>query len=130
MRDKGMKVFRLPLLAGVFSIVATLVPIAAGAQEYPVKPVRMVVPFPAGGPNDLAVRPLTQKLTELLGQQFIVDNRAGANGVIGTEYVVRSPPDGYTLLIISSSYTINTLGWPPIMLTGARSRIMSIGICR
>ncbi len=81
-------------------------PIAA--QSYPAKPVRIIVPFAAGGPNDSAVRPLSQKLQELLGQPFVVDYRAGANGIIGTEYVAKSPPDGYTLLIISSSFTINT----------------------
>jgi tripartite-type tricarboxylate transporter receptor subunit TctC len=78
------------------------------AQSYPAKPVRFIVPFAAGGPNDSAVRPLSQKLQELLGQPFIVDYRAGANGIIGSEYVAKSPPDGYTLLIISSSFTINT----------------------
>jgi len=80
----------------------------AVAQSYPSKPVRIIVPFAPGGPNDSAVRPLAQKLQELLGQPFVVDYRAGANGIIGTEYVAKSPPDGYTLLVISSSFTINT----------------------
>jgi tripartite-type tricarboxylate transporter receptor subunit TctC len=80
----------------------------AAAQSYPAKPVRFIVPFAAGGPNDSAVRPLSQKLQELLGQPFIVDYRAGANGIIGSEYVAKSAPDGYTLLVISSSFTINT----------------------
>ena len=80
----------------------------AVAQSYPSKPVRIIVPFAPGGPNDSAVRPLSQKLQELLGQPFVVDYRAGANGIIGTEYVAKSPPDGYTLLVISSSFTINT----------------------
>jgi tripartite-type tricarboxylate transporter receptor subunit TctC len=78
------------------------------AQSYPAKPVRFIVPFTAGGPNDSAIRPLSQKLQELLGQPFIVDYRAGANGIIGSEYVAKSPPDGYTLLVISSSFAINT----------------------
>jgi tripartite-type tricarboxylate transporter receptor subunit TctC len=80
----------------------------AAAQSYPAKPVRFIVPSAAGGPNDSAVRPLSQKLQELLGQPFIVDYRAGANGIIGSEYVAKSAPDGYTLLVISSSFTINT----------------------
>ena len=80
----------------------------AVAQSCPSKPVRIIVPFAPGGPNDSAVRPLSQKLQELLGQPFVVDYRAGANGIIGTEYVAKSPPDGYTLLVISSSFTINT----------------------
>ena len=90
-----------------FSALAILTTTAA-AQEYPAKPVRIVVPFTAGGPNDSAIRPLAQKLQELLGQPFVVDYRAGANGVIGAEYVAKAAPDGYTLLIISSSYTIST----------------------
>jgi tripartite-type tricarboxylate transporter receptor subunit TctC len=77
------------------------------AQDYPTKPVRVIVPFPPGGPNDLVVRPVARKLQEMLGQPFVVDNRAGANGIIGTELVAKSPPDGHALLVISSSYTIN-----------------------
>jgi tripartite-type tricarboxylate transporter receptor subunit TctC len=79
----------------------------AYAQEYPVKAVRIIVPFAPGGPNDLAVRPVAQRLYEFLGQPFIVDYRAGVNGIIGSEFVAKSAPDGYTLLIISSSFTIN-----------------------
>jgi tripartite-type tricarboxylate transporter receptor subunit TctC len=79
----------------------------AGAQDYPVKPVRIIVPFPPAGPNDVAVRPLAPKLHELLGQPFVVDNRAGANGIIGTELVAKAPPDGYALLVVSSSFAIN-----------------------
>jgi tripartite-type tricarboxylate transporter receptor subunit TctC len=70
----------------------------AGAQGYPARPVRVIVPFPPGGPNDLIGRIVAQKLTEAYGQQTIVDNRAGAGGNIGTMLVVKSPPDGYTLL--------------------------------
>jgi tripartite-type tricarboxylate transporter receptor subunit TctC len=79
----------------------------AHAQEYPAKPVRIIVPFPPGGPNDLVIRPVAPKLQEYLGQPFIVDNRAGANGIIGSEVVAKAPPDGYSLLVISSSFTIN-----------------------
>ena len=89
-------------------LFTAMLAVTASAQEYPIKPVRIIVPFAAGGPNDLAVRPLAQTLQEVLGQPFMVDYRAGANGVIGTDYVAKSPPDGYTLLIISSSFTINT----------------------
>ncbi|HEX4326348.1 MAG TPA: tripartite tricarboxylate transporter substrate binding protein [Burkholderiales bacterium] len=76
---------------------------AAQAQTYPDKPVRVVVPFPAGGAVDIVARHLAQKLSESLPAQFIVDNRAGAGGAIGTEQVARSAPDGYTLLLASSS---------------------------
>ncbi len=71
----------------------------ATAQTYPVKPIRMGVPFPAGGPTDIVGRTMAQKLSESLGQQVIVDNRGGAGGIIGTEQVAKSPPDGYTLLM-------------------------------
>lgn len=80
----------------------------AAAQGYPAKPVRIIVPFTAGGPNDSVLRPLSQKLHELLGQPFVLDYRPGGNAIIGTDYVAKSPPDGYTLLIISSTFTINT----------------------
>jgi tripartite-type tricarboxylate transporter receptor subunit TctC len=79
----------------------------ARAQDFPVKTVRIIVSFAPGGPNDLVVRPVAQKLHEIMGQPFIVDYRAGANGIIGTEQVAKSPPDGYTLLLVSSSFTIN-----------------------
>ena len=73
--------------------------LAAGAQSYPAKPVRIVVPFPAGGGVDLTARTVGQKLIEYLGQQVVIDNRAGAAGTIGAEHVAKSAPDGYTLLV-------------------------------
>src|SRR5690606_31223569 len=73
----------------------------AFAQAYPVKPIRLVVGVPAGGTNDMVARLVGQKLGALLGQQIVVDNRPGANGNIGAEYVVRSVPDGYTLFLAS-----------------------------
>jgi tripartite-type tricarboxylate transporter receptor subunit TctC len=73
------------------------------AQNYPVKPVRIVVPFAAGGGVDVTARILAQKLTERVGQSFIVENRAGASGIIGTEFVAKSAPDGYTLLVGSQT---------------------------
>src|SRR5712671_3893164 len=71
---------------------------AAGAQAFPLKPVRLIVTYPAGGPADIAARALAQKLAETWGQQVVVDNRAGAGGIIGTELVAKAAPDGYTLL--------------------------------
>jgi tripartite-type tricarboxylate transporter receptor subunit TctC len=80
---------------------------AAAPNDYPDKPLRLIVPFPPGGSNDLLARYFADKLTDRLGQQVIVDNRAGANGIIGTEMASKTTPDGYTLLIISTSYTMN-----------------------
>ena len=77
---------------------------AASAQGYPVKPVRLIIPLAAGGNLDIVTRSIAQKLTEALGQQVIVENRAGVNSVIGAEYVARSPADGYTLLMMSSTF--------------------------
>ena len=79
----------------------------AGAQTYPEKPVRLVVCYAAGGNADLLSRIFAQKLGEALGQSFAVDNRGGANGVIGAEIVAKAPADGYTLLFIASGHSIN-----------------------
>lgn len=77
------------------------------AQTYPNKPVRVIVGFPPGSGTDMLARFVGSKLTERLGQQIVVDNRAGANGIIGAELVVRAAPDGYTLLFMSVSHTMN-----------------------
>lgn len=77
------------------------------AQVYPARPIRVVVPFAPGGPNDILARLIGQKLTEAWGQQVIADNRPGGGTVIGTELVAKSPPDGYTLLMVSTSHTSN-----------------------
>ena len=73
----------------------------ASAQSFPSKPVRIVVPYPAGGPIDMTTRPLAQKLTDAMGNPVVVDNRGGANGMIGTDNVAKSPPDGYSLVVAS-----------------------------
>lgn len=77
--------------------------LTATAQTFPVKPIRIVVPFSAGGPADITTRNIAPRLTELLGQTIIVDNRAGANGSIGADNVIRSPADGYTMLMATAS---------------------------
>ncbi len=79
----------------------------AGTQDYPARPVRLIIPFPPGGSNDVVGRLIATKLAERLGKQVVVDNRSGAGGVIGTEVVAKSPPDGYTLLIISIAHAVN-----------------------
>ena len=78
----------------------------SGAADYPAKPVRMVVPFAPGGGADLVGRVLAQKLSASLRQQFVVDNRAGAGGRIGTEQVAKAPADGYTLLFATTSVMV------------------------
>ena len=90
----------------------------AAAQDYPTKPVRIVVPFPPGALNDMVGRVIAHELSERLGRQFIVDNRAGAGGVIGAEIVANAPKDGHTLLIVSLATAVNpwlyTLPFEPV----------------
>src|SRR5688572_18427419 len=80
---------------------------ASHAQQYPTKPVRLIVPFAPGGNTDIIARVFSQKMGEALGQQLIIDNRGGAGSTIGTEAVARAAPDGYTLLMVSAAHTIN-----------------------
>ncbi len=80
-----------------------LAPMLAAAQPYPSKPVRLVVPYPPGGGLDLFARPLAQKVTEILGQPVVVENRPGASGVLGAAHVAQQPADGYTLLLAAAS---------------------------
>ncbi|HUQ74747.1 MAG TPA: tripartite tricarboxylate transporter substrate binding protein [Burkholderiales bacterium] len=77
------------------------------AQKYPAKPVRIIVPFAPGGGSDFIARFMAQRLTEAFGKQVIVENKPGAGGVLGIEQGVKAPPDGYTLTLIASSYTVN-----------------------
>lgn len=84
-------------------------PSIATAQQYPVRPVRLVVPFPPGGSNDIVGRLVAAGMSERLGRQMVVDNRAGGNSIIGTEITANAQPDGYTLLVISTSFTTNPI---------------------
>jgi tripartite-type tricarboxylate transporter receptor subunit TctC len=95
----------LHLAAGAATLPA--VSRVAWAQAYPTRPVRWIVPFSPGGPFDIMARPMAQWLTERLGQEFVIDNRPGAGGNIGTETVVRAPADGYTLLMVGTFSAIN-----------------------
>ena len=92
----------------VLAAVALLMP-AAGvlAQAYPAKPVRLLIPWPPGGANDVVGRIVAQRLTEQLGQQFIVENRGGASGTIGSDLIAKGPTDGYTLMVTSATHVAN-----------------------
>jgi tripartite-type tricarboxylate transporter receptor subunit TctC len=94
------------LLAQIAALILALTTVAA-AQDYPNRPVRIVVPFPPGGFNDIVARLIGAKLTERLGKQFIIDNRSGAGGTIAGELVANAPKDGHTLLIVSIAGAIN-----------------------
>src|SRR5688500_4951620 len=88
-------------------IAAFLAPPAVLAQAYPAKAVRVIVVFPPGGSNDVVARIVFQKMSDQLGQQFVIDNRGGAAGTIGADVVAKSPPDGYTLMVQSATHIAN-----------------------
>ncbi|MCA0301369.1 MAG: tripartite tricarboxylate transporter substrate binding protein [Proteobacteria bacterium] len=99
---------RTSVLVSVLGILGVLLATGAGAQSYPTKPVRIVVPFPPGGVADVLARAIQPGLQEALGQQVVIDNKPGAGGNIGAEIVARAEPDGYTLLLASAGIlTIN-----------------------
>jgi tripartite-type tricarboxylate transporter receptor subunit TctC len=98
----------------IFTLLAVCAALPVAAQNYPEKTVRIVAPFPPGGSVDVVGRILAGKLTENLGKQVIVDNRAGASGVIGTEIVAKAPPDGYTLLINTLPLVTNQFLMPRV----------------
>ena len=99
----------------LFSIAITLVVAAnAVAQQYPIKPVRVIIPFPPAGPTDIFGRMTADILTKTYGQQFVPDNRAGAGGNIGTEQCAKSPPDGYTICIVTVSLSIAPALFPKL----------------
>src|SRR6478752_1580067 len=93
---------------GVALAAAYSVAVPAHAQNYPIKPIRLIIPFAPGGGTDLTARAIAMKLTEAWGQTVVPDNRAGANGTIGVDIATKSPPDGYTLTMISSSHSVNS----------------------
>ncbi|HEU0290210.1 MAG TPA: tripartite tricarboxylate transporter substrate binding protein [Burkholderiales bacterium] len=104
---KLRRIIARAILTAVGTLSCCVATGTAQAQAYPAKPVRIVVPFAPGGPNDILARVIGQKLTESWGQQVFVENRAGGGTVIGTEVVAKSPPDGYNLLMVSTSHTTN-----------------------
>jgi tripartite-type tricarboxylate transporter receptor subunit TctC len=102
-----MTLGRRSALGATLGTIAAMPAARAQAQDWPSRPVRIVVPTGAGGITDILARIVAQRLSERLGQQFVVDNRPGASGVIGSEHVARSRPDGYTLLMVFPSHPVN-----------------------
>src|SRR3982074_2219589 len=94
-------------LKRLIAVSLALIAGAVAAQPYPNKPVRVVIPWPAGGSNDVVGRIVMQKVAEFTGQQFIVDNRGGAAGSIGADVVAKAPADGYTIMVHSTSHVGN-----------------------
>jgi len=125
-------------LSAVASLGVVVLAVAAGvhAQSYPTKPVRMIAPFPPGGGTDILSRVIAVPIGERLGQPVIVDNRPGAGGAMGAEIVAHAAPDGYTLIIVSSSYAATAAygnptfdpvdGIQPIILLGTTGLVMSV----
>src|SRR5215212_12010368 len=99
-----MRVFNKSLVAAAALVLSFG---SALAQNYPNKPVHLIVPFAPGGFTDVVARILGQKLSLAMGQQFVVENRAGAGSTIGSDFVAKAPPDGYTLLMVSSTHVIS-----------------------
>jgi len=94
-------------LVSLLAAAMTVVPAQAAAQTYPTKPVRLMVPFVPGGNTDIIARVVAPEMSKALGQQLVIENRRGAGSTIGTEVVAKSPPDGYTLLLVSAAHVIN-----------------------
>ena len=99
------------MLRSIAASIIVLIVLASAApsfaQDYPTKPIKIIVPFAAGGPADIYARFIGARLTDALGQAVIVDDRPGAGSIIGTDLVAKSAPDGYTLLMMSNTHTVN-----------------------
>src|SRR5688500_14782615 len=95
------------LLAAFAAVFALLAAFPAAAQTYPARPVKIIVPFAAGGPADIYARTVGERLQAALGQSFVVENRPGGGAIVGTDAVAKSAPDGYTLLMMSNTHTVN-----------------------
>ena len=102
------------LIIAAMICLAALAPVSTWAQTWPVKPVRIIVPYPAGGPIDGLARLVSPRLTPIWGQQIIIENRAGANSIIGSDATAKAAPDGYTMLINSASFSINASLYPKL----------------
>jgi tripartite-type tricarboxylate transporter receptor subunit TctC len=118
----------------ILLLLALLLPLMGFAQSYPAKPIRVVVPYTAGGPADLLARGLGQKLNELWGQQIVVENKPGANEIIAAQDVAKSPPDGYSYLLASDAvFSLNTylyskLPYDPVKELAPVSRLVNANL--
>lgn len=108
-----MKPIPFSVVAYLTMAVAALSPVLAGAQNYPAKTVRVVVPFSPGGGSDITGRQIAAKMSEFLKQQFVIDNRGGAGGIIGMEMVAKAPADGYTIMVMSGSFSASSATHKP-----------------
>src|SRR5205085_2635963 len=106
-RGAGARAEMRRLAAFALLLAQSLFFSAPAAADYPDRPVRLIIPFPPGGSNDVVGRLVANQLSEKLGHKVFVDNRGGAGGVLGTEAAAAAPPDGYTLLIISIAHAVN-----------------------
>lgn len=97
-----MKSLRTSLGFWLAGLAVALLPALAAAQDFPSKPIKLIVPFPAGGPNDIIARAVGQKMADILKQPVLIDNRGGQGGVIGTDMVAKAEPDGYTIAVTSA----------------------------
>jgi tripartite-type tricarboxylate transporter receptor subunit TctC len=93
---------------------------AAGDPPYPTRPIRIIIPYPAGGPRDIQARLLGNRLTEVWGRSVIIDNRAGASGIVGTDIAAKAAPDGYTLLMIGGGHAVNATLHPRLPYDSVR----------
>src|SRR5262245_29161457 len=103
---------------------------AAQAADYPTRPVRWIVPYPAGGSTDILARIIGQYLSEHMGQQFVIENRPGGGNNIGTEAVVNAQPDGYTLLLVNPAHGLNATIYPKLPFNFIRDIAPVAGILR
>ncbi len=126
-----MIISRRRLLRGAVGVAAApILPPLANADTYPSRPIRFVVPFPAGGVSDIIARQMGQWLTERLGQPFVVEDRGGAGSNLGTEIVVNAPPDGYTVLLDGSANAVNATLYPDLSFVYLRDIIPVASIFR
>ena len=123
-------------LARVLVACVALIGTWGYAQNFPAKPIRVVVPLPPGGSIDFTMRTISERFAQITGQPFVLDNRAGASGIIAAEHVMKAPPDGYTLILVSGSYGSNAAlhklpydsvtGIKPIILIGETGLIVTM----